>query len=577
MSVIKLVGFTGESPRTTPRLLPQMSAQIASSTRLEDGELSAFRKPYLIEDMTGQDLRTIYLHDGEWLHWSGVVHAVPGPVAADRLYYTGDGAPKMRVAGNIYDLKLAAPSAALTATPVGVTAALYETRLYAYTFVTDYGEESEPSPVSAGVNVSAGQNVTLSGFQAPPAGRNFTKQRIYRSQTGASGTTRLYFVAERAAASADYLDAVGLADFNEPLPSDDWNPPPDDLKCLTALPNGMMVGISGKQLCFSVPFIVHAWPEKYRLTMDYEGVALAAQGTSIVVGTAGSPYVVSGTHPESMVMEKMELNLPCLSARGMVDLGYAAAYPSHDGLVVFQGGRAEVVSEKLFTRDQWLMMNPEQMVAAQFYGRYFASFEYVSEGGAAKAGTLLIDLASAEPFLIRTPHKADAMFYDMTSGKLYMAISSSIFEWDSQNATADVYTWKSKLFITPQPTSFGVIQFEADQREDEGAAALAAEAERAAAQASNEAALTDGLLFGAIGAAMINEYAANGDALTRITAQAVAVNVYADGKFLYSVTVPGKAHRLPARSAKQWEVEVTGTVAVQQVTLAGSGQELRSI
>lgn len=578
MAIIKIMGFTGEAPRVTPRLLGDTAAQIASSVRLEDGELSPFRKPYQVADHSDtviDTIKTIYNYQGEWLYWYDEVNPAPGPVAQDRLYYTGDGAPKMRIGPDIFDLAVPAPTAALVATPVGVTGALYETRIYAYTFVTDYGEESEPCELSNEVNVSPGQVVTLSGFQAAPAGRAITKQRIYRSQTGKTGTTKLYFIAERAASNVNYSDSIGLAEFNEPLPSNDWNPPPNDLKGLISLPNGIMAAFVGKDLYFSEPYRPHAWPEKYVLTTDYDIVALAAIGTSVAVGTTGNPYIVSGTAPETMVMEKMELNMPCLSARGMVDLGYAAAYPSHDGLVLFQNGNASVASGALFTRDQWLRMDPATMVAGQFYGRYFASFEYADTDGTLQAGTLIIDLTGDSPFLIRSPHKADAMRYDLTDGALYLAIGAGVFEFDSQQSGPDIYTWKSKLFIMRSPTSFGAIQFEADQPDDGGVGAAAENAEQEAIREANEAAMLAGDLFGEINGAAINEYASNGDALREFVFQGLTVNIYADGKFLWSVSEPGKTLRIPAKKSRQWEVEVVGTTNVQEITLASTGQELK--
>lgn len=578
MTIIKLSSFIGEAPRISPRLLPETSAQIASSVRLEDGELSAFRKPFLVEDLsaTATDvIKTIYLYQGDWLYWYDVVNPVPGPVDQDRLYYTGDGVPKMRVASTIYDLALDAPTAALTATPGGGGTSIYETRLYAYTFVTDYGEESEPSPLSAGVNVSPGQSVTLSGFQAAPSGRAITKQRIYRSQTGVSGTTRLYFVAERAAGTGNYVDTLENADYGEPLPSDDWNPPPDDLTGLISLPNGGMAAFVGKTLYFCEPFRPHAWPEKYTITMDYDIVALAAIGTSIVVATTGHPYIVNGTAPELMISEKMELNLPCLSARGMVDLGYAAAYPSHDGLVVFRGGSPSIETASLFTRDQWLQLGPDTMVGAQFYGRYFGSYEYVDAGGITVAGTLIIDLTKSTPFLIRSQHKADAMRYDLATGSLFMAIGSGINEFDSRDSAPDLYTWKSKLFVMPKPVSFGAIQFEADQPDDDGTLEQATEAEQDAIAQANQDAIDDGFLFGALNEAAINEYAANGDALQEFETHGLAINIYADREFIKTVSVPGQMHRIPPVKAKLWEIEVTGTASVQEITMASTGQELR--
>lgn len=45
---------------------------------------------------------------------------LPGTAAQDRLYITGDGAPKMRVADTLYDLAVARSTAQLTGTVSGM-------------------------------------------------------------------------------------------------------------------------------------------------------------------------------------------------------------------------------------------------------------------------------------------------------------------------------------------------------------------------------------------------------------------------------------------------------------------------
>jgi len=581
MAVIKLEGFTGEMPRVTPRLLPATGAQIASGVRLEDGELSPFRRPFPIHNLEGAtegQVKTIYRHLGQWLFWDKVVHAVPGPVAQDRLYYTGDGKPKMRVGPDVYDLAVPAPTAALVPTLGGTLGAVYATRLYVYTFVTDFGEESEPCPVSAGINVSPGNTVTLSGFQNAPAGRGITKQRIYRSQTGTSGGTTLFFLAERVASNTNFVDNISTELFAEPLPSASWNPPPDNLQGLTALPNGMMAGFVGKDLYFCEPYRPHAWPESYVLTMDYDIVGLGVYDTTIVVATKGNPYLVGGTAPETMVSQRMELNMPGLNPQGMVDLGYSIAYPSHDGLVVVQGGAANVTTSTLMTRDQWLKMKPDTMVCGQFYGRFFGSFEYIDTDGSEQKGMLILDLTGSQPFIIRSQHHADALFYDVTSGALFMLIGTTIYEWDSKNAINDIYTWRSKAFVTPAPTSFGALLCEVDGREDLDELA-AAESARAEAAAANAILFLEDSIFGEINATPLNTYTVNGDNLVAMpTGPTLAVNIYADGKLVASTSTVGKMQRLPAgRLARQWEIEVTGNVPLLELAMAGTAQELRSV
>lgn len=579
MSVIKLAGFTGEAPRITPRLLPPSGAQIAIDVRLEDGELSPFRKPFPITALAGATagtVKTIYRHLTDWLYWTTAVNPVPGPVAQDRLYYTGDGAPKMRVAGTVYPLALPAPTVKLTTVNAGPLTAITYTRLYVYTFVTAFDEESEPCPISDDLTFSPGNVITLSGFQAAPAGRNITKQRIYRSQTGTAGGTNLYFIAERAVGTGNYVDTIAVNDFSEPLPSLDWNPPISTLAGLVSMPNGMMAAYSGKDIYFCEPYRPHAWPEKYSLSADFDITGLACYGTTLVVGTTGNPYLVGGTSPDTMVMEKMELNMPCLNAQGMVDLGYSICYPSHDGLIQAQNGNASVVTMELLTRDQWLTLNPETMVCGQFYGRFFGSYKYVDTNGMDVEGTLIVDLTGDSPFLIRSQHRADAFYYDVVSGSLFMAIGTVVYEWDSKQSVANVFTWRSKEFVLPAPTSFGVIMYELDKRTDPEVV-LAFETALNAAIAANVAIMALPSIGGGLNESLVNALPFNGDLLMPLPqGPHGSVTIYADGELYASIARAGKMQRLPGgKLARLWEIEIAGNTDVVELIMASTAQELR--
>lgn len=579
MAKLRFAQFSGEIPRLIPRLLPDAGSQYAENVRLDDGGLTPIRKAREEHAFsTPTDIKTIYKFGSTWLAWNTVVNAVPGPVATDRLYYTGDGVPKMRVGTTVYDLKVPYPTAALTASVTGSGSGDITTRLYVYTWVTDFGEESEPCPISADVNWQAGQTVTLSGFQATPSGRNITKQRIYRSQSSNQAGTDLFLIEERAASTSSYTDTHAPDDFQEVLPSRDWNQPPDDLKGLIPLPNGMMVGFSGKQICFCEPYRPHAWPEKYRLTASYEIVALAAYGTTVVTGTKGYPFVVSGNSPESMIEEKIEVNLPCINARGMVDLGYSAAYPSNDGLVVVSNGGATVATDALFTRADWQRLSPGSLVSGQFAGRYFASYSYVDiDGVTVSNGTIIIDLTNQQPFVMRASFKADAFYYDMPTGQLYFCVGQKVYEFDALGQTNEIMTWKSKRVVFQQPVTLGAIMVESGTLEtpEQRKARLD---EIAAIQAQNAIIFTQSSISGELDGAALNSFAMNGDEMLVVPMDKfVAVNIYADGELIRAVAVPNTVHRIKPRSARTWEIQVNGTSEVEQVTLATTVRELAEI
>lgn len=576
MALLKLTGFTGESPKVIPRLLHDTAAQRAFNTRLDDGALTPIRKPYAVHEFAQQNLKTIIRHNGEWLGWENEVNAIPGPVASDRLYITGNGEPEMLVDGTVYPLAVPYPGTALTATVTGTpTQDIATTRLYVYTWVTGFGEESEPSPISSDVVWKPGQTVTLSGFEAAPSGRNITHQRIYRSQTSAS-SAQLYLIAERTATTADFVDAVAPEAFQEPIPSAQYNPPPAGLRGLTAMPNGMMAAFDGKDLYFCEPYLPHAWPASYTLTTDFPIVGLGAFGTSLVVMTTGNLYLVSGTAPESMVMEKLELNLPCVSSRGIVDMGYSIVYPSHDGLVVASSNGASVVTKGLFSRDEWLRMNPSTVLASQYDGRYFMPYSYIDENDVPQAGTLIIDLTGEQQFVIRTDVVPQAMFHEAETGKLFMLIGNKVWEWDSIYRPFYQQTWKSKLFVMPKPANFGALLVEADSTLSATDIEVI-EAEIAEIKAENEALFAQQYIGGDLAGGALNTVPVNGDLMQPmpIVARTVAVNVYADRKLVATINKVNKPCRLPSGFlATLWEVEVVSDMPIDQVLMATTGAEL---
>lgn len=557
--------FKGAIPRLHPKLLPENFAQIARNTRLEDGALGPVRQTTNVHTF-GSNVLSIYLDGSTWRGWATEVDVATAPIADDRIYYTGSGAPKMMVAGVEYALALPAPLSAPTvanlATP---NESLLETVYYAYTWVTGFGEESPPSPLSTALDTSADVTVRVNAFAATPAGRNITAKRIYRSQTTASGVTELFFVAEIAAATASYDHTLATAPLQEVIPSTDYDPPPAGLLGLTAMPNGMMAAFDGKEVYFSEPYQPHAWPIKYTLTVDHAIIGLAAFGSSLAILTSANPYIAQGTHPESMAMEKMDKSLPCLSRRGIVDVGYGALYPSGEGLAMISGQNAEIMSRNLFTREQWRALSPETFIAGHFDGRYAFTFTYsnfdiydcgdasgfgafVFDGGAAPASSLLgaaifdfgsaisafgyqrlgfIDISGQAPFFIDTDIVVpSAMHVDVSSGEFYMLENGTdVIRWEDPAAAFATQRWRSKTIVFPTPVNFGAFMVQ-----------------------------TQGVVQGG------NVFSAM---------------VFADGAVVETITSTNTPERLPGGfRATQWEVEIVSDTTVTGFALASSVHEL---
>lgn len=524
MARIALRGFTGESPRTEPYYLPEQAATVALDAAMRGGSLTPFRQNSAPVVAFETNRQTIYLHGAEWLAWNTDANAVPGPVAADRLYITyANAAPQMWIAGDYIPLALPRPSARPTLTRGGtLNNDLAELVAYAFTWATSLGEESGPSPVSAPILWSEGNSITVAGLPAtPPAGRLVTHKRIYRSVTSISGATDLFFVAEIPATATSYVHDLAAAPIAEAIATSDFAAVPSNLRGLTAMPNGIMAGFAGKELYFCEPYQPHAWPRKYNQTMNDTIIGLASFGTMLAVLTDGNPVTMQGMHPEQMTAEKVEQPFPCMSKRGIVDMGYSAVFPSSDGLVSIsaQGGR--LISEGIWTREQWLALQPTSFIAARI-GTHYA-FSYVPAAGGPRR-MAMIDPASPEPTLLPISGASSSVYTQISSGDSFILDTDNrtVRRFDNPSSAKRSFTWRSKPFRMPFPRSMGALRIDA----------------RAEA----------------------------GETLT--------TRIFADGALLHETTRINQPVRLPAGERTDWQIEMTGTATVMQVTMAQSLAEL---
>lgn len=675
--MINMTDFKGEIPRRNRTMLPQGYAEASQGARLQDGTLSPYRESTL-EQAVSAGTQAIYRHNGAWLTFPSRAQAAQGPIADDRLYIMGDGAPKMRVAigGTPTDVALAldGPPVPPTATPVdpqtdptlndpsaaisltgynvadgvaegsgvpyslvivrqpepglsgktlvtqpailvldqfgeictefdnfsvsvvaapdfagtviGVTTkapdatgvvrfeelsastpsiddglvlefyarglqSVFSERIFlppdqfkiakdivfAYTYVTEFDEESAPSIPSAPVFWYPDLEVEIGEFTFPQIDRRIDRVRVYRSETSLSGVTDLYFVkeidlvnphtVEISVPSGKFVYLQADHPIAEILTSNDYDPPEDDFEGIVAMPNGMMAAFRGREIAFSEPYVPHAWPVRYRLTVDSDIMGLVPMGSSLAIITADKPYVAQGLHPASMVMEKIDQSLPCVSKASVVDLGYGAAYSSHRGIVAIQSGSgASVISEALFSREQWRAFRPATVVATAYEGRYLFSYQDATDNDAVRTG--LLDLTGQMPFFSNVGMAAKAWFEDAASGELFYIPddAAQIRKWDAATGDPISYAWKSSVIRTNAFINFGAIVVRTD--------------------APNHSATID-----------------------------LELDVYADGQKVATITKPDQPSRLPSGFlAQDWQVEAKGNATITGIHIAGDMMEL---
>jgi hypothetical protein len=274
-------------------------------------------------------------------------------------------------------------------------------------------------------------------------------KRLYR--TDAAGVFR--FVADIAIGTATYTDTVATAALGEAIPSTTWIAPPGDMHSLRALPNGFMVGASGRELCFCEPSQFHAWPEGYRLAVDFDIVGLGVWGGSIVVCTTGVPYLCTGATPANMSLSRLDYRQACVSKRSIVEVQTGVMYASKAGLMYVGAGGPRLATEPLMERQEWALYNPSSIRAALYDDRYYGFYEDGGEDGMSQGG-FVFDPQEPVALFGELSGFYRGLHSELEDDTLYV-IEEDGFVGAFDEGGAEEYTfWKSKVFTVQVPVCF---------------------------------------------------------------------------------------------------------------------------
>ena len=442
----------------------------------------------------GGQLKSMYrMYSGGtdfWLAWTDDVDVVKGPIAGDtsfKIYYTGDtttatGPKKTNLAlstagtGANYpkdylEMGVPAPGAAPSVIGTGGTSTTSITRVYTYTYVTataSWAEEGPPSPLGTGTGRSDATWVIASLSTGTTGKYQFGGgiKRIYRALPDNAGNTNYQLALDNVpVATTSTNDTITDAALGVICPTfipgvlnSEWVAPSSDMKGIIALPNGIFAGFSGNQVCFSEPFYPHAWPIRYRLSCNFDIVSLGVYGQTLIVTTKGFPYAITGSRPDSMSMQRIEENHPCVSKRGTVSFPFGVMWPTPDGLALAGVGGAINAIEQFMKRDEWrAQCYPDTLIAHQFQNVYFGFFNDGSQDL-----NMVFDKANQQGPLTFGNFGAQGAWNDPETSKLYLLQNGSIFQWDADTVNNSPYDWKSKVFVLPRPLNFGALQVDAD-------------------------------------------------------------------------------------------------------------------
>lgn len=182
---IRLQKFTGALPVVDKQLLPEGVAQVAENVFLTSGRLDPMYSPLALATVRSGTVKSVYrMYDSSadyWLNWNEQVDVVRSPVSGDdtfRIFFTSDefeprqtnlalATANTPYPDSWYVLGVTPPTTKPTVIPSGGVGAA-ESRVYCYTFVTQWGEESAPSPVSDITNGKIDDTWALSSMDTAP-------------------------------------------------------------------------------------------------------------------------------------------------------------------------------------------------------------------------------------------------------------------------------------------------------------------------------------------------------------------------------------------------------------------------
>ena len=457
MATVKIETFGGLMPRFDASLIPANCALVANNLLLKSGKIDPLRAPsevsfagvYLENGLSSiQDAKTIYA----WrrtvagnvvttiLAWPGIVHVAPSNLAdddRDRIFVTGQtGIPHQtgiqnnnqpavyfsdRNTGTVIRRTLVktAPGKPVVSLADGLVPDPNNTRytVFYQTWVDKYGYESPHSPASDEIAYTDGQTVVLAATTKPDG--QACKRRIYKTITG-NNTEDNRFIAEFDDASAwgQKEITVSDADAGETMP--EIESPAVDLRSVLYVPGGFYVGHTNalpKTVMFSDAQMPYSWPVEYQYDIHDRIVGMATSKNTVYVMTDNRVWILRGSYPDTMVASMLS-PAACVSERSIVQYGNNVFFASNFGLCMVTNSATDGdvvlnLTDKFFTKEQWLSLNPETCIACQIDGRILAFFTVNGE----QKG-YIFDLNEKECLLTTHDEKASVMCVQPETDKM---------------------------------------------------------------------------------------------------------------------------------------------------------------
>jgi len=255
-----------------------------------------------------------------------------------------------------------------------------------------------------------------------------------------------------------FVDDFLFTNLSVILGSADNDPPPENMQGLTLAANGIFVGFFGNQVCFSNPYQPYAWPAKFRLTTEYDIVAIGVAAGFIAVFTKEYAYQITGSTPQNMDISRIDTPYPCLSKDSVVNMGFGIMYSTYAGMAVYSPATGlSLITRFVHDWDTWNeKLDPKTITGAYYNGKYFGSHSggsFIFEQDE-RIGGYFTSIEYLFTAAYTDPDTNEFHYVTGTEGALY--------EWDKSTEILAPLEWKSKTITTKEYLNLGAARVIAD-------------------------------------------------------------------------------------------------------------------
>ena len=347
---------------------------------------------------------------------------------------------------------------------------IIEDRYYCMTWVDDWGQESAPCDPTTMLTLDQNDTVTIT-MPTLPSGRSITKYRIYRSVAGTEQAAFMFVAEVLTSATTSrtigavtttvngYTDSRLSSDLREgTLKTLGWDEPPvrtatsgitntnPYLRGLAGGQGGVVAGFFDNIVAFCEPYYPYAWPAQYQQPLLFPIVCVVPFGTSWFVGTMGNPYILFGDSPANYTAQKLNDAQDCASARSAVPAMGGVFYASPDGYCFASQNGVEVITQGLFSKEDWQLLTPSSIFAVVQDSVLY--FWYTGNGG----GCFGLDLVAKK--LTRHNIPATVAYQDIVTDSAFVASGGNVYQLFAGDRATGGYISSEMILQNAAPFSW---------------------------------------------------------------------------------------------------------------------------